>query len=93
MKSKVSLISIGYLSVFDQNMITLHVWGEFESKEAAINKVNQVTQNSLTKEQKDLLEHQGCVTTGSSEQHQQHWFILYPDEQKQWIKTLVRELL
>lgn len=90
--SKVRLISIGYTTAFDECIVKLHVWPQdFESKQKAIDWLNDkhgLATHELVRE-KNLQLHEFCCTTVGRE----HYFILYQDEQKQWIKTLVKELI
>ena len=83
---KVRIVSIGYSTVFDDNAVNLHVWQEFESKQKAIDWIEK--KYSLAGVHKKELNEFGCTMIG-----REHYFILYPSEQKQWIKTLVKELL
>lgn len=91
MTSKVKLIAISYCTVFDECSIKVHCWGEHTLKDA-IETVKQISKGFSAVNEKILIE-QRCVTVGDEGQHQQHYFLLYPHEQKDWIKTLTNELL
>ena len=87
--AKVRIISIVYSTAYDDDMIGLHAWQEFDSKQKAIDFINERRHpHGLTPEQNEELRDLSCTTVG-----REHYFILYPDEQIQWIKGLVREIL
>lgn len=91
MPAKVRLISIGYTTAFNECAVKLSVWQEFNSKQKVIDFINSKHAGNAgtIDKQKNLELHEfGCTTIG-----REHYFILYPDEQNQWIKTLVKEVL
>lgn len=90
--AKVKVISIGYTTAFDECAVKLSVWPQdFESKQKAIDWLNEkhgIANHPLVFKINHALHELGCATVD-----REHFFILYHDEQKQWIKTLVKELI
>jgi hypothetical protein len=85
----VRIITISHAS--EENKVGLYVWSkEYETPQKAIDWLNEVRYlNGLSRQQNLELRTQGFTTTPQKEAV----YILHTDEQKQWIKTLVKELV
>lgn len=95
-QAKVHLIDIGYTTALGSDRVKVHSWGEFDTKDAAIRKVSQIVAKLGSKE-RELLQETGCchfdATNGLGQLTPGTFYILYPDEQREWIRDLVEAFL